>query len=204
MLSVSSLSFSRGHRCLFADVNFTLQPGQWLHVEGGNGVGKTTLLRLICGLNALEQGEMTWHNQSVAKDPDIFRAELAYLGHPLALKEDLTPVENILASAAVCGLHLSQGDAMAALTKMGLEGAAHLPVRVLSQGQKRRTALARLVVSDARLWILDEPFVALDTPAQQVLCDVLNAHLNRQGMLLLTSHQAVNLAGQGQTYRLSA
>jgi len=129
---------------------------------------------------------------------------LAYLGHQLALKEDLTPLENLLSHASIAGRQLSLTDAMAALAQLGLRGREHLPVRVLSQGQKRRTALARLVVSTAKLWILDEPFVALDPAAQNALSEVISAHLSSQGMVLLTSHQAVSLAGQGRSYRLSA
>jgi heme exporter protein A len=204
MFSVTNLSCSRGDKRLFSGVSFTLQPGQWLHLEGDNGVGKTSLLRLACGLSALELGEITWNQQSVLQNPDAFRANLAYLGHQLALKEDLTPLENLRADAAVAGRILSVPDAMKALAQLGLRGREHLPVRVLSQGQKRRTALARLQVSTAKLWILDEPFVALDTAAQSALSEVINAHLTNQGMVLLTSHQAVSLGGQGFSYRLSA
>jgi len=204
MFSVSNLSCSRGDKRLFSGVSFALQPGQWLHLEGDNGVGKTSLLRILCGLSALEDGEISWKNQSVAKNPDDFRQDLAYLGHQLALKEDLTPLENLRADAAIAGRALSLADAKSALVQLGLKGREHLPVRVLSQGQKRRTALARLWVSSAKLWILDEPFVALDNAAQNVLSEVINSHLSKQGMVLLTSHQAVSLAGQGQSYRLTA
>ena len=204
MFSVSNLSCSRGDKRLFSGVSFALQPGQWLHLEGDNGVGKTSLLRLACGLSALEQGEIRWQGQPVSQNSDEFRANLAYLGHQLALKEDLTPLENLRADAAIAGRALSLADAKSALVQLGLKGREHLPVRVLSQGQKRRTALARLWVSSAKLWILDEPFVALDNAAQNVLSEVINSHLSKQGMVLLTSHQAVSLAGQGQSYRLTA
>jgi heme exporter protein A len=204
MFSVSNLSCSRGDKRLFSGVSFALQSGQWLHLEGDNGVGKTSLLRLACGLSALEQGEIQWQGQPVSQNSDEFRANLAYLGHQLALKEDLTPLENLRADAAIAGRALSLADAKSALVQLGLKGREHLPVRVLSQGQKRRTALARLWVSSAKLWILDEPFVALDNAAQNVLSEVINSHLSKQGMVLLTSHQAVSLAGQGQSYRLTA
>lgn len=204
MFSVSNLSCSKGNKRLFSGVSFTLQPGQWLHLEGDNGVGKTSLLRLACGLSALEDGEITWNNQAVSKDPQTFRANLAYLGHQLALKDDLSPLENLQTDAAIVGHQLTASDAKQALAQMGLRGRENLPVRVLSQGQKRRTALARLLVSSAKLWVLDEPFVALDTMAQNALSEVINAHLNKQGMVLLTSHQAVSLGGQGLTYRLTA
>jgi heme exporter protein A len=204
MFSVSNLSCSKGDKRLFSGVSFTLQPGQWLHLEGDNGVGKTSLLRLACGLSALEDGEITWNHQAVSKDPQTFRANLAYLGHQLALKDDLSPLENLQTDAAIVGRQLTASDAKQALAQMGLRGRENLPVRVLSQGQKRRTALARLLVSSAKLWVLDEPFVALDTMAQNALSEVINAHLAKQGMVLLTSHQAVSLGGQGFSYRLSA
>jgi heme exporter protein A len=204
MFSVSNLSCSKGDKRLFSGVSFTLQPGQWLHLEGDNGVGKTSLLRLACGLSALEDGEITWNHQPVVQNPEAFRADLAYLGHQLALKEDLTPMENLRADAAVAGRPLKPEDALKALAQLGLRGREQLPVRVLSQGQKRRTALARLLVSPAKLWILDEPFVALDTAAQNALTQVINNHLAHQGMVLLTSHQAVSLGGVGFSYRLSA
>jgi len=140
----------------------------------------------------------------VVQNPEAFRADLAYLGHQLALKEDLTPLENLRADAAVAGRPLKPEDALKALAQLGLRGREHLPVRVLSQGQKRRTALARLLVSSAKLWILDEPFVALDTAAQNALTQIINGHLAHQGMVLLTSHQAVSLGGVGFSYRLAA
>ncbi len=204
MLTASNLSLSRGDRRLFYGVSFTLESGQWLHLEGDNGVGKTSLLRLLCGLISLEEGEIRWKGQTTAKTPEIFRADLAYLGHQLALKQDLSPLENLRADAAISGRELSVKDAMAALAQMGLRAREHLPVRVLSQGQQRRTALSRLIVSTAALWILDEPFVALDAAAQNALAGVINAHLSRQGMVLLTSHQAVSLAGPGRSYKLTA
>ena len=204
MLSVSNLSCSKGDKRLFSGVSFTLQPGQWLHLEGDNGVGKTSLLRLACGLSALEDGEITWNHQPVVQNPEAFRADLAYLGHQLALKEDLTPMENLRADAAVAGRPLKPEDALKALAQLGLRGREHLPVRVLSQGQKRRTALARLLVSSAKLWILDEPFVALDTAAHHALTQVINRHLDQQGMVLFTSHQVVSLGGVGFSYRLTA
>jgi len=144
MFSVSNLSCSRGDKRLFSGVSFALQPGQWLHLEGDNGVGKTSLLRLACGLSALEQGEIQWQGQPVSQNSDEFRANLAYLGHQLALKEDLTPLENLRADAAIAGRALSLADAKSALVQLGLKGREHLPVRVLSQGQKRRTGLALL------------------------------------------------------------
>ncbi len=208
MLTVSQLSCRRGDRRLFSHVSFTLASGQWLHLEGDNGVGKTSLMRLICGLGVPEEGDITWRNEQASAtdddEPQTLRNNLIYLGHQLAIKEDLTPLENLRTHAAISGTPLSTSKAMAALAQMGLRGREQLPVKVLSQGQKRRSALARLIVSEVPLWVLDEPFVALDGTAQQVLRTVINSHLSHGGMVLLTSHQAVSLDGQGRVYRLSA
>ena len=122
MFSVSNLSCSRGDKRLFSGVSFALQPGKWLHLEGDNGVGKTSLLRLACGLSALEQGEIQWQGQPVSQNSDEFRANLAYLGHQLALKEDLTPLENLRADAAIAGRALS-GRCQISLGAVGPQGA---------------------------------------------------------------------------------
>ena len=208
MLTVSQLACSRGHKPLFADVSFTLQPGQALHLEGDNGVGKTSLLRMVCGLSFAEMGEVRWHNQVIQKQAATYRGSLFYLGHGLSLKEELTALENLLSDAAVAGRALSTEQALLALARMGLRGREHLPLRVMSQGQKRRTALARLLVSQASLWVLDEPFVALDAKAVDGLRVLLAEHVAQGGMALFTSHQPVSLnCADGtsvavQTYRL--
>jgi heme exporter protein A len=193
MLSIHQLICHRGHRPLFADVSFELHPGELLHIQGKNGVGKTTLLRLICGLSTPQAGQIRWQGQDTRQDPQAFRADLFYLGHQLALKEELTAVENLQADAAVAGRTLSLPQAYEALARMGLRGRERLPVRVMSQGQKRRTALARLYACPATLWVLDEPFVALDSQAQATLQSLLVKHVSAGGMVLLTSHQPVSL-----------
>ena len=208
MLRVSHLSCSRGNKPLFADVNFHVQAGQALHLEGDNGVGKTSLLRMVCGLSPADAGEVCWQEQNIRHNPTAYRAALFYLGHDLSLKEDLTALENLLSDAAIAGRTLTQPRAMDALARMGLRGREHLPLRVMSQGQKRRTALARLLASQATLWILDEPFVALDAKAVDGLRALMANHLSQGGMVLFTSHQPVALMhGDGtradmSTYRL--
>ena len=208
MLRVSNLSCSRGHQPLFTDVSFQLQAGQALHLEGDNGVGKTSLLRIVCGLSPADAGEVCWHDQTIQKNATAFRSSLFYLGHGLSLKEELSALENLMSDAAVSGRTLSQPQALQALARMGLRGREHLPLRVMSQGQKRRTALARLLASQAPLWVLDEPFVALDAKAMDGLRGLLADHVIQGGMVLFTSHQPVTLVStQGaavvvQTYRL--
>jgi len=193
VLTVSHLSCSRGHKALFADVSFELQPGQALHLEGDNGVGKTSLLRILCGLSAADAGEVRWQGQRTQDVATAFRSALFYLGHGLSLKEELSALENLLSDAAVAGRALTPEQAMHALARMGLRGREHLPLRVMSQGQKRRTALARLLASQAPLWVLDEPCVALDSRAVDGLRALLAEHVVQGGMVLFTSHQPVNL-----------
>jgi heme exporter protein A len=208
MLSVSQLSCSRGNKPLFAEVNFALSAGQALHLEGDNGVGKTSLLRIVCGLSPADAGEVRWQGQRIQDDPASYRAALFYLGHGLSLKEELTALENLLSDAAVAGRSLTQLQALSALARMGLRGREHLPLRVMSQGQKRRTALARLLASQSPLWVLDEPFVALDTKAVDGLRGLMAEHVANGGMVLFTSHQPVTLACadgrvvEVQSYRL--
>ena len=208
MLRVSHLSCSRGNKPLFADVSFALQAGQALHLEGDNGVGKTSLLRIVCGLSPAEAGQVCWRDKTIQDNAAAFRSSLFYLGHGLSLKEELTALENLMSDAAVSGRTLSEPQALVALARMGLRGREHLPLRVMSQGQKRRTALARLLASQALLWVLDEPFVALDAKAVDGLRGLLAEHLTQGGLVLFTSHQPVVLiAANGlpldvQTYRL--
>ena len=208
MLRVSNLSCSRGNKPLFADVSFELKARQALHLEGDNGVGKTSLLRIVCGLSPADAGEVCWHDKTIQENASAFRSSLFYLGHGLSLKEELTALENLMSDAAVSGRTLSEAQALVALARMGLRGREHLPLRVMSQGQKRRTALARLLASQAPLWVLDEPFVALDAKAVDGLRGLLAEHVAHGGMVLFTSHQPVALTSANgtsvavQTYRL--
>ena len=193
MLTVRHITCIRGHRPLFAPASFELAPGQALHLQGDNGVGKTTLLRVICGLSPAHSGEVLWQGQPVQSVAAAFRQSLFYLGHALSLKEELSALENLRADAAIAGRTLGETEALQALREMGLRGREHLPVRVMSQGQKRRVALARLLSSQAPLWVLDEPLVALDVRALEQLRQVLARHVAAGGMLLLTSHQSLSL-----------
>lgn len=188
-LDVHRLTCLRGGRALFSDVTFQLAAGQALHLQGDNGVGKTSLLRIICGLSPADAGQVLWHSN---KHP-VFRSALFYLGHALSLKEELTALENLQSDAAMAGRSLATPQALQALARMGLRGREHLPLRVMSQGQKRRTALARLIASRAPLWVLDEPFVALDVAAVDVLRTLLADHTAQGGMVLFTSHQSASL-----------
>ena len=203
-LQVIALSCERGGRPLFAPQSFTLSPGQAMQIEGDNGSGKTSLLRMVCGLAPTASGEVRWGGQAITEVRHAFSRDLLYLGHSLGLKDELSALENLRAASVLAGHPVSHEQALQALLAQGLGSRSHLPLRVLSQGQKRRVALARLQLSRARLWVLDEPFVALDTLAVHALQQVLRQHLQQDGLLLFTSHQAVDLGRSVLHWRLGA
>ena len=193
MLEAAHLTCQRGERTLFTNLSFTLGAGELLQIAGPNGSGKTSLLKLLCGLSPPFAGEIRWLG-APARGED-FRRQLFYLGHQHAVKEELSALENLQISAELADEALSDVDALDALDRMGLAGREHLPAKVLSQGQKRRVALARLLVSKAPLWILDEPLTALDTAAVDLIQARLAAHLASQGSVVLTTHQALQVPG---------
>jgi len=197
MLQAERLKCLRGERVLFEALAFTLGPGALMRIEGPNGSGKTSLLRLLCGLLQPASGEIRWRGQSIAACAEDYRAALAYLGHQNALKEDLSPVENLRFASALYGPALPRETAHVALHMFGVE--TERPVRALSQGQKRRVALAALSLrGNALLWLLDEPFVALDGAALETVKRMIEAHLERGGMVAYTTHQDVPLRAAEQ------
>ena len=192
MLELRDLECVRGAVTLFSDVAATLDAGAVLRVRGANGAGKTSLLRMICGLSLPHRGEVRWNGEVIGGLREEYARQLVYLGHGAALKDDLSAAENLRASSVLGGIATHNGAIAGALAAAGLGGREHLPVRVLSQGQKRRAALARLpLAASAPLWVLDEPFNALDATAIDWLFAVLADHLKRGGMLVLTSHLAI-------------
>lgn len=194
MLNVIDLSCVRGERSVFTGVDFKVEPGEWLHVRGANGCGKTSLLRLLTGLSRPVQGEIRWCGKPTAHDAQAYRADLLFLGHQAAVKEELTALENLQLGSELDGRALPRPEALAALQYLGLKGREDQPVRSLSAGQKRRVLLSRLVTRKAKLWLLDEPFAALDTRAVEMLGTLIGEHLDRGGMAVVTSHQAVQIA----------
>ena len=195
MLEVSNLACTRGDHRLFSGLNFTLNPGQIMQVQGANGSGKTSLLRTLCGFIAPDEGDIVWRGEHIRELDEDYYAELLYLGHLNAIKDELSALENLRVSAGLSGVELEEKDAMIALRRMGLRGRELLPTKVLSQGQRRRVALARLLVSDARLWILDEPLTALDVGAVALVQELIAEHLARQGMVIFTTNQPLQVAG---------
>ena len=203
-LVLGDLACTRGNRQLFSGLSLDVQPGQLLRVRGANGAGKTSLLRMLCGLLLPTSGQVLWCGQPLATQREKFDQDLLYLGHAAALKDELSPLENLLDACALSGRRPDAAAAHAALQGAGLRGHERIPARRLSQGQKRRSALARLALSQAApLWVLDEPFNALDTVATAWLTGLIEAHLRGEGIVVLTSHQDVVLnAAQQQVLAL--
>jgi heme exporter protein A len=195
MLTAHQLTCVRGERRLFAGLDLAVAPGEWLHVRGENGAGKTSLLRLLVGLMQPAEGEIRWDGKPVRELGDEYRRHMLFLGHHGAVKEELTTLENLHFAAELDGARLFDREAIAALHRFGLRGREELPVRYLSAGQKRRVLLARLVTRKAKLWVLDEPFTALDVKAVDMLSALIGEHLAAGGMAVLTSHQAMPIAG---------
>jgi len=201
-LQAIELECIRGERRLFERISFTVCPGEMLWVQGSNGSGKTSLLRLLCGLARPESGRILWRGQETRKAREQFNADLLYAGHEPAVKDDLTAFENLRCALAQAGIGASAQELRAALNEFGLGERVELPARSLSQGQRRRVALARLALSSAKpLWILDEPFTALDPDATRLVLARLTQHLKRGGSMVITTHQEVDF-GPARVTRL--
>jgi heme exporter protein A len=194
-LTLSKLSCIRGGRQLFKGVDCGLSAGQWLYVTGANGVGKTSLLRIICGLSPAESGEVLYQGTPIQKQLDAFHEALCYLGHHNALQESMSVAENLTFTSALANQTVARTRMLAVLERFGLKGRSQQLVRHLSQGQKRRVALSKLALSPARLWVLDEPYVAMDEAGIQMLASLIAEHLAGGGMAIITSHQRVAIGG---------
>jgi len=194
MFQTVALSGSRGERLLFSDVSVTVKPGTLLAVLGANGSGKTSFLRMLCGLLLPDGGAILWQGKDIRQLKELYTAQITYIGHLNGIKDELTPVENLKVSACLAGDESSSAIVQKALEAVGLEQSVHrLPTRVLSQGQKRRVALARLWLSTRPLWLLDEPFASLDAVATRYLTQRLQSHLSNGGMVVVATHQEIAL-----------
>lgn len=192
-LSADNLVGVRGDRLLFEKLNFNLSNGTVLYLQGENGSGKTTLLRTICGLSKPYEGNINWCGENINSLAEEYSKHVLYIGHLAGIKEDLTALENLQFSLALSGADISKNNATEVLKMLGLANGLNLPTRMLSQGQKRRVALARLWLQELPLWILDEPFTALDASATSLLKQKIEAFANDGGIVVMTTHQEVTM-----------
>ncbi len=194
VLQTEGLTGQRGDRTLFADLTIALPPGSVTWLRGRNGRGKTSLLRLLAGLSTPASGRIRVAGRCLQDAGPAWRRQLVYIGHQNALKDDLSVTEALRFLAQLHALPHEETQLHHALQCMGIANRRHAPVRTLSQGQRRRVALARLALhTGSPLWLLDEPYDALDVDGIAALNDVIGAHASRGGCVLLTSHQALTL-----------
>src|SRR6267154_2291083 len=194
MLEVINLTCVRGTRRLFKELSFSAEAGELVELRGPNGSGKTSLLRILCGLVTPAAGEVRWNGTEIRSLGEEYFGSVAYLGHQNAVKDELTAIENLRVSSAVCGNALDKREAQEILKRVGLTQQQNLPARVLSAGQRRRLGMTRLLTSKARLWILDEVLTSLDDAAMNLSREFISEHLKQDGMAIVATHQDLNLA----------
>ncbi len=192
MLTAAELFCERDDRVLFANLQLRLEEGQVLQIKGSNGSGKTTLLRILCGINDSYEGDILWYGHPRDKQAEQFLGSLLYIGHRVGVNKVLTPLENLRWSASL-QRDASDEDLLAALSQVGLRGFEYSQCFSLSAGQQQRVSLARLLVSDARLWVLDEPFTTLDVSGVALLESMLADHANKGGAVLVTTHHTLSV-----------
>lgn len=191
LLSGNDLCLLRGDRCLFQQLSFALNAGELLLVEGANGSGKTSLLRGIAGLLDFETGHISWNDQKTLDHYQAFRSNLVWLSHRVGFKGELNLLENLRFESAL--RPSSQQKIEAVIERLGLARLTGLPFRYLSAGQQRRVALARMLLADARLWMMDEPFTNLDKAGQSLVAKLIAEHLASNGLCVVASHQTVEI-----------
>lgn len=190
MLEAAELDCERGGRALFRKLSVSVRGGELVRIAGANGSGKTSLLRILCGLLTPAAGEVRWQGSSIKSLKEEYSRQLVYLGHAPAVKDELTAAENLHVTCTLAGI---QGAVRDALDRFGIP--ADKPVKQLSQGQRRRAALARLVLSErVPLWLLDEPLTALDATAAELTRQLIREHVARGGAIVYTTHQDAGLS----------
>ena len=192
-LTAKDLTLFRGERCLFKGLGFALNPGELLLLEGQNGSGKTSLMRALAGLIEFETGEVLWDDQPVREYRQAFHGALVWMAHRTGLKLDLTLVENLGFEGKLRSP--SGADFEEVLERLEIQRLKHLVVRSLSAGQQRRVALARMLLSKATLWFMDEPVTNLDRDGRRLVMNLVTEHLDRGGMCIMAAHQDIDIKG---------
>lgn len=193
-METRNLACIRDDRILFEGLGFSVQSGEMLLLEGRNGSGKTSLLRILCSIRLPDAGIVSWCGEDIQKLGPDYHEHIAYVGHRDGVKQDLTPQENLRVARAL-GKASAKRSSAEVLDRFGLFGFEDVPTYNLSAGQQRRLALARLLATEAQLWILDEPFTSLDKHGIELFESVMNEHLCNAGMIVLTTHHRVNFSG---------
>jgi heme exporter protein A len=193
MLEACDLECVRGHRRLFSHLRFSVRPGDCVEVSGPNGSGKTSLLRMLCGLLPPTSGMIRWRGDPISALRETYHSSVTYIGHRPAVKDDLTTMENLRVTSALSGFEISRDDAHDVLQRLGLDEQEHLHARHLSEGQRRRLALARLVACRRSLWLLDEVLTSLDEKATNSITSLIDAHVSRGGMAVIATHHELSV-----------
>lgn len=201
-LQAINLSCVRQHKKLFTDISFALNPGDALLIEGENGSGKSSLLRLLTGLSTPFSGDIYWQSKAISSIPTEYREEIHYLGHLNGIKLGLTVNENLQLASHLSNTVLSHPKEI--LTLLKLNRHEQIQTKYLSAGQKRRVALAKLFLFPKKIWLLDEPLTALDTQTQTIFLDQLNKHLQNGGISIISSHHPMTTSASMQTLRLAS
>ncbi len=196
MLEAVNLGCTRGDRRLFQGMNFSVKPGELVELRGANGSGKTSLLRILCGLAAPAEGEVRWQGKSIRSLGEEYSAAIAYLAHQNGVKDELSAIENLRIACGVAGSLLGRSEAQAILEQVGLSRQQNLPARSLSAGQRRRLALSRLLASKATVWILDEVLTSLDEAAIKLSRRLIGDHLSHGGLAIIATHQELDLVAE--------
>ena len=201
ILELSKLGCVRGDRRLFSGLDLSVSPGTYVQLTGPNGSGKTSLLRILCGLLAPAEGAVKWEGANIRSLGEDYVAAVTYMGHRHGVKDEFSGIENLRVSNGLNGVEVSKEKAREALQQMGLTGRESLPARLLSEGQRRRVALARLLVCNTRLWLLDEVLTSLDKGAVALVRSLIENHLKGGGIAIVATHQELELS-TGHTKRL--
>jgi len=195
LLEAKDLSVSRGELVLFKERSFSVKAGELLQLQGDNGSGKTTMLRALCTLIPLDEGELWWRGEALPAARENYFSQMVFAGHADGLKSGLTPLENLQCNLS--DKSVTAEECIAVLARTGLAGKEELPCRVLSAGQRRRVVLARLLLSDAVLWILDEPLTALDASGRDLVASLIEEQVQRGGSVIYSTHQPLPISTQG-------